>query len=230
MANIYGEKSTLRQQWEKMKDQPAREKAGWILHYFGVYIFVGLLFLGVVITILVTVLRPRPSVLFNGLFFDVDFSKEKEKELSDALLELMDAPDGTVLEVVGEFLAEDDPEYLYYQVQSVEARISTKTLDVLGAYGDILTGFLDTEEPDTSFLAPLKEILSKEHYETLRNAGRLRFVKTDEGEMSFMVLASGSRLAEILGVKSDYWIAVSITAPHEEAVDALMELILEPSI
>ncbi len=230
MANIYGKKSTLRQQWEKMKDQPAREKVGWILHYFGVHIFFGLLFLGVVITILVTVLRPRPSVLFNGLFFDVDFSKEKEKELSDALLELMDAPDGTVLEVLGEFLAEDDPEYLYYQVQSVEARISTKTLDVLGAYGDILTGFLDTEEPDTSFLAPLKEILSKEHYEALRNAGRLRFVNTDEGEMSFMVLASGSRLAEILGVKSDFWIAVSMTAPHEEAVDALMELILEPSI
>ncbi len=230
VKDIYGRDNNLKQQWEKLKWAPFKEKLGWFLHYFGVYLFVVLVLSAVLVMLLITMLRPRPQILLNGIFYDAEITEEQKDALYEELAEKLEAEESAVLKISDGIIKDADAEYLYYEMQALTAQVAAKDLDMIGGRGDSLDGMVSKEDPDGAILSALEEVLPEKLCEALKQDGRIRSFQTAQGEKNYLILASDSHFAEVMGLRAqDYWVAFSCTAPHTDTIIEVVKMILEPA-
>ncbi|MBR4767870.1 MAG: hypothetical protein IK088_02720 [Lachnospiraceae bacterium] len=232
MPNVYGEKSNLKVQWEKMKDAPLKERLTWMVQYFWLYALIIVSVIALGISFLVVYIRGKQPEVISGVFYNTYFEKEDENKIHDILTERLGIQKkGTRITLTPQTIDAEGSEYAIYQAQAIAARIAAKNLDLLGGTGTILQQYMNPRDIEDSLLGVLNEHLDEALLEALTEAGRIREVETASGTYAFFVRISGSRIAELLKIVSDdYWVGVACTAPDREAVNEFFKMALEPPI
>lgn len=229
MKNAYGEKDNLSVQLEKLKGAPLREKLEWFFQYYGFYTLIAVAVIAAIVVILVTVLGNRREEILNAMFWDVSFESGEDAALKSALAEALDVDETEYgITLNSSYTGTEGTEYYVYQQQAVLVRVAGKTIDVVGGRLSGIVSYVNPEEPDDSIYASLDTVLSEELLRRLEESGRIRTITTkDHGTLPYFVCISESPVAELLGIRADdYCIGITCTAPHQESVTALLELVL----
>lgn len=228
MANIYGEKSNLKVQWEKIKDASPQEKFDWFVQYFGLYALIIVAFIAGIVIWIVVANQPKKPELLSGILLDVTFDKTHEDLLKDAVAKELNAdPLANTIGIMASPFGDADTETQLYQQEVITTRVAAKELDILGAV-EPLEGYIDPESIGTSIFFPLDLMISEESLKKLTDADRVVSLSTSEGDLPFFIDAANSRFAELTGITYEhYYLGLLCTAPHPEGIEALIRLILE---
>ena len=228
MPNIYGEKSNIRVQWEKVKHGSLQEKFDWFLQYFGLttLIVVGLVAVAVVWIVIAT--RPKTPELVSGILLDVSFTDENKDALLQEFAKELDAdPSKYTVGFSASPFGQADTETQLYQQEVITTRVAAKELDVIGA-AESLEGYVDKNSIGSSIFFPLDFLLEEETLRKLVASGRTVSIDTSEGELDYFIDVAGSRFAELAGITCEhYYLGLVCNAPHLDALEALARLILE---
>ena len=222
------EKSNTRVQWEKVKQGSAQEKFDWLVSYFGVPALLVLFFAGIIIAWIIVATRSTKPVLINGILLDTRIEAEEETNLRDKLVEVLGRSGEYDLGISGSLFNTAGTEEQLNQMLVIQTRAGAGDLDLLGAVNS-LSGFVDPEEPDASYLCPLNYVLPDDLLSALEKEGRVTVLSTSEGDFPYFVNIGGSLLAELLNIRVEkYEIGiVANTFPHKEELIALFQLALD---
>ncbi|MBO4412321.1 MAG: hypothetical protein IKY02_04025 [Lachnospiraceae bacterium] len=229
MKNVYGEKSNIEVQWEKVKDGPFKGKLDWFVRYFGLYVLVGIIAIGLLTAWIITATRSNKPELLSGMLLDVDLKEGQESYLKEVFCEKfgLESPDSYKLGLDGVPYESMDFTDQYYQQQTIMARVSAGELDIVGAKTS-LAAYALADEPESGLIAPLTEYLSDAEIRALDEKGLIVYLETEAGvKIPFFIDIANSPFAELLWIKvSHYEIGFSWTAPHPERFSALVRFIL----
>ena len=228
MPNIYGEKSNIRVQWEKVKGGSLQDKFDWFWQYFGLYTVIGLAIIAVLVVWIVLATRPTKPELISGILLDVSFTDEAKEALTEEFAKELGAdPEKNTIGFSASPFGEADTETQLYQQEIITTRVAAKELDVIGAT-EGLEGYVDKNSIGSSFFFPLEFMLEEETLQKLVDSGRTVSLDTSEGTLPYFIDVAGSRFAELAGITYEhYYLGIACNAPHYDGLEALVRLILE---
>jgi len=227
MPNVYGEKSNTRVQWEKVKQGSFQERFDWLVHYYGVYALIVLFVVGIIVAWVIVANRPKKPELLTGTLFDANLEDEEENAIKTRIAEMLGVnADDYQSGIHSSIFWEANTEEQLNQQEVIITRVSARELDFLGAR-EGLSGYVNAAEYEDSIFMNLEDILSSEQLAKLRAADRLIYINTADGKLPFFINIAGSAFAELAGITYDHYeIGITINPPHEDAVDAMIELII----
>ncbi len=232
MANIYGEKSNLKVQWEKVRNAPLQERFDWFLHYFGLYAAIGLGILALVIALIITISKSKTPYVLNGTFLGTTFEEDEIAAMKTALCKDLNYEEKKYNIGLTAYLSgAEGTEYQMYQLEAIYAQVAGKTLDVVGSTEKGIQGYVDPENVSGSIFINLESVLPDDLLSDLIAADRIRCVETADGEqLPFFIVIGNSRISDLLNIViPDYCIGVTVTAPHKDTVLALARMALQPA-
>jgi len=182
MANIYGEKSNIKVQWEKVKDGTPQQKFDWFVTYFGLYAVIGVALVALIIFLVVSSIKSNKPRVISGLFLDLYSAEDTNEALRLKMCEAMDLDTSKyAIDITSLYSDTENISNLYSQQQSVFARVAAKELDVIALTEANVSTYFDETSVDTSVFDPLSNYLSADLLKKLEAEGRIVY-RTPSGQ------------------------------------------------
>ena len=220
MANIYGEKSNLKVQWEKVKQGTLQQKFDWFVTYFGLYTLLALGAVALVLFLTLSSCGKKPSVI-RGMFLDRIPTEEAGDALKKTLCASLNVDEAKYgIELYGQYPEQPGTVNQYEQQEALFARVSAGELDFICGTEALFSYYYSDSAPSASVFAPLPDLLPDELLKDLQDAGRLVYRNPNAAApVPYFVNIGGTALAEQLHIKEDdYLLALAVTAKNQDAV------------
>lgn len=233
MGKVYGDEITVKDQWNKLKGHPLKEKLEFIAQYYGIAIIAAIaVIIGVVSIVKSVVYNSVPNIII-GDFYSLQINQEKEDDVKNYLCEALNYdPKDYHISLGNSFVSTADSEAYYYQSMKLMAQISAKDLDFIVADQATVDQYMQVDSEGYGCFGDLREILSEEQLAKYEAEGRLLYYDPKDPAIKidpypYLVRVSDTALfdmVEAAGLRDSY-IAVTINTERIDAVRALFDLI-----
>ncbi len=229
MADIYGEGSNSKKQWDKLKGAPMKDKVKYIAQYYGIAI------LAVVVGIVFIVSLVR-SIIYNSIpnIISVEaYSSVLSEDVEDVMLEKLSTalqvdPSDYHIAFTSSLVSEGDIQQAYMQSQKIFARVAAGDIDAIIGKESLLISFMSVDDPESCAFSDVRTYLSDEMYERLLQEDKIVFLKGAKEELPYAVDLTGTDLAETIGLFGEgNLLAYVVTSKNADALRALSDMIYE---
>lgn len=230
MADIYGEGSNSRRQWQKLKGAPLKDKVRYIVQYYGIPIVAVVAIVIFAVSMTRTIIRNSVPMIISIESYNGAIADDAGEALMAKIAPLLEAdPAKYQIEVNGTPVDAANVQEAITVSQKVVARIAARDLDCIIANKIFLSSYMGADDPDNRAFFDLREVLSDEMYQRLVSEDRVVMLSTSDGEeVPYAILLDGTDLAETIGLlgKENY-LSFVVTTKRPEAQKALGTLIWE---
>ncbi|MBR6321905.1 MAG: hypothetical protein IKR59_03465 [Lachnospiraceae bacterium] len=227
MADIYGEGSNSKKQWQKLKGAPLSEKIKYIATYYGIPIIAG-------IAIIVFAVSMTRSIIYNSIpkiialeCYSGYGADNAEDNLMQAMSEKLGVdPSKYHIEVAFSGASTTDVQQAYTLSQKIIARIAAGDLDACIGRPELLGAYMNPESIADGAFYDLRKLLSADLVSRLEADGRLVYYEIDGENIPYAIDVDGSHLEELIGVfNSGDILAFVVSSKNVDGQKALAELI-----
>ncbi len=228
MAKVYGDEITGRDQWNKLKGAPLKDKLSYIWEYYHIHIIV-------VVSVIVFAYSMISSIIYNsvpnvvsGEFYSGELMKDDLEELKVTLCEKLGYnPKKYHIDISSTAAAAGDASQIYTLQQKLIARIAAQDLDFLAAPEAYYALFMSEDDPENNAFADLRTVIPEDTLARLEAEGRVRYFENNYSEaFPYLIDLTNSELYSYLELFStDCCLAVTVNAPHPDGLNALLDLV-----
>lgn len=233
MGKVYGDEITAKDQWNKLKGHPFKEKAEFIAQYYGILIVAVILFIIAAISITKSVIYNSVPNIISGDFYSLQINQGKEDDVKNAICEYLGYdPEEYHISLGNSFVASSDSEAYYYQSMKLIAQINAKDLDFIIADQATVDQYMQVGSDGYGCFADLRDFIPADMLAEFESEGRVLYYEPKGEGISiepypYLVKATHTKLfdmVEAAGLEDSY-IAIAINTERKEAVRGLFELL-----
>ena len=229
MADVYGEGSNSKRQWDKLKGAPLKDKIRYIVMYYGIAIAA---IIGAIIFVVYFVKSVRDNSI--PLVVSVEtYSSMLDENAEDAVMEkicpiLGVNPDDYRIQVTSSLVDESDFQQVYALNQKIFARIATGDLDCMITNEPMLLSHMSMDQPESRAFYDLRGFIPDDLYNRLLEEGKIVFLNAPDSECPYGINLTGTDLYDTLGLMGDENILTFIvTSENVDGQKAFAQLIYE---
>ena len=227
MAKVYGDEITGRDQWNKLKGAPLKDKLAYIWEYYHIHIIVVVSVVAFAVSMISSIIYNSIPNVVQGEFYSEELLRDDLDELKEILCEKLGYDPKKYHIEISSAVAMSDAQQIYTLQQKLIARIAAQDLDFLAAPEAYYSLFMNEDDPDGSAFADLRDFVSEENMARLEAEGRIIYFENNYGEaFPYLIDITDSELYRYFGLFStDCKLGVTVNAPHKDGLNALLELV-----
>lgn len=229
MADIYGEGSNSKKQWDKLKGAPLKDKVKYIAQYYGIAIIAVIAGIIFIVSMVRTIIYNSVPVIISVECYSGVVAEDAGDRLMEKIAPLLEAdPSKYHIEVSASLIEGGDMQQAYTLSQKIFARIAAADLDCCIGAESLLYSYMDKEDPEENAFRNLKDLLPEDLYARLLSENRIVFLSPETEDWPYGIDISNTDLAETIGLSGEgHVLSFVVSTTRPEAQEALTKLIYE---
>ncbi|MBQ6551620.1 MAG: hypothetical protein IJL78_09455 [Lachnospiraceae bacterium] len=228
MAKVYGDEITGKDQWNKLKGAPLKDKISYIWEYYHIHIIIAVALIVFAVSMIRSIIYNSIPNVVDGEFLMAEMLEDDtQEELKEILCEKLGYEAKKYHIDLSSTALSSNAQEVYTLVQKVIARIAAQDLDFIAAPEAYFSMFMSPEDEDSSAFADLRTVLSEETVARLEAAGRLRYFENDYTDpYPYLIDITDCEFYRYLGFFStECYMGITVNAPHPEALEAILTMV-----
>lgn len=229
MADIYGEGSNSKKQWDKLKGAPLKDKVKYIAQYYGIAIIAIVAFIVFAVSMTRTIIYNSIPKIISLEAYSGFGADDAEDNLMKVLSEKLGVdPKKYHIEVAFSGASTTDVQQAYTLAQKIIARIAAADLDVCIGREELLMSYMNGESAEDGAFYNLQTLLPADLYSRLEADDRIVYYDASYGKVPYAIKVDGSHLEELIGTFNEGDIMTFVVSSKvPESQKAVAELIYD---